>query len=80
MAMTNDEKLQFAVSKFKEKLLSIKTWSEFKTLVSSIKKTQVKIFLKNALQQEADKRKQFATDETATATDLEALKDEINSI
>ncbi|MCK4816035.1 hypothetical protein KA005_09695 [bacterium] len=80
MAMTNDEKLTFAVSKFKEKLLSIETWTEFKNLVSSIKKTKVKTFLKSALQQEADRRKQFATDETETATNLKALKDEINSI
>ena len=80
MAMTDDEKLTFTVSKFKEKLHSIKTWTEFKTLVSSITKTQVKTFLKNTLQQEADKRRQFATEETSTATDYEALKDEVNLI
>jgi len=80
MAMTDDEKLTRVVSAFKGKLLSIETWAAFKILVSSITKTQVKSFIKNALQQEADKRKQFATDETATATDLEALKDEVNSI
>ena len=80
MAMTDDEKLTRVVSAFKGKLHSIETWSAFKTLISSITKSQVKTFIKNALQQEADKRKQFATDETSTATDYEALKDEVNSI
>jgi len=80
MAFTNDQKLTFAVSAFKKKLLSIKTWTEFKTLVSSITKTQVKTFLKNTLQQEADKRRQFGVDEVETADNLEAEKDEINLI
>ena len=80
MAMTDDEKLTRVVSAFKEKLHSIETWSNFKTLISSITKSQVKTFIKNALQKEADKRKQFATDETDTATDYEALKDEVGSI
>ena len=80
MAMTDDEKLTRVVSAFKRKLHSIETWSAFKTLISSITKSQVKTFIKNALQQEADKRKQFAIDETGTATDYEALKDEVSSI
>ena len=80
MAMTDDEKLTRVVSAFKGKLHSIETWSAFKTLISSITKSQVKTFIKNTLQQEADKRKQFATDETNTATDYEALKDEVGSI
>ena len=80
MAMTDDEKLAFAVSKFKEKLLSIETWTEFKTLISSIKKAEVKTFLKKALQEEVDRRKQFATEETKMVANLKALKDEINSI
>jgi len=80
MAFTDEQKLTFAVSAFKKKLLSIKTWTEFKTLISSITKTQIKTFIKNTLQQEADKRRQFATDETDTATAYEALKDEVNSI
>ena len=80
MAMTDDEKLTRVVSAFKEKLHSIETWGNFKTLISSITKSQVKTFIKNALQKEADKRKQFAIDETDTATDYEALKDEVNSI
>ena len=80
MAMTDDEKLARVVSAFKGKLHSIETWSAFKTLISSITKSQVKTFIKNALQQEADKRKQFATDEIDTATDYEALKNEVGSI
>ena len=80
MAMTDDEKLTRVVSAFKEKLHSIETWGDFKTLISSITKTKVKTFIKNTLQQEADKRRQFATDETDTATDYETLKDEVNSI
>jgi len=80
MAMTDDEKLTRVVSAFKEKLHSIETWDDFKTLISSITKTKVKIFIKNTLQQEADKRRQFATDETSTATEYEALKDEVGSI
>ena len=80
MAMTDDEKLTRVVSAFKGKLYSIETWSAFKTLISSITKSQVKTFIKNVLQQEADKRRQFATEETSTATDYEALKDEVNSI
>jgi len=80
MAMTDDEKLTRVVSAFKTKLHSIETWNEFKTLISSITKIKVKTFIKNTLQQEADKRRQFVTDETDTATDYEALKDEVNLI
>ena len=80
MTFTDEQKLKFAKSYFVEKLFSVKTWPDFKSLVSTITKTQVKTFLKNALQEEADRRKQLATDETTTATDLETLKDEINSI
>jgi len=80
MAMTDDEKLTFAISKFKEKLLSIPEWKDFKNMVNSISPSKVKTFLKNNLQKEIDKRNQFAVDEAETVTKLEALKNEINLI
>ena len=80
MAMTDDEKLAFAVSKFKEKLFSIPKWNDFVSMVSSISSSKIKTFLKNNLQKEIDNRRQFAINETAMADALEALKDEINAI
>ena len=80
MAMTDDEKLRFAISKFKEKLLSIPEWKDFKSMVNSISPSKVKTFLKSNLQKEIDKRNQFAVDEAEAITNLETLKDEINII
>ena len=80
MAMTDKQKLTFAISKFKEKLFSIPEWTDFVSMVSSISPSKIKTFLKNNLQKEIDKRRQAAINETAMADALEALKDEINSI
>lgn len=80
MAMTDKQKLTFAISKFKEKLFSIPEWADFISMVSSISPSKIKTFLKNNLQKEIDKRRQAAINETAIADALEALKDEINAI
>ena len=79
--MTDDEKLEISRAKFKARLDLIVTWDEFKTLLNNLTKTRIKNFIRNALQDEATKRRDiFAQAELSKASDIEALKQEVNTI
>ena len=77
MSLNDDEKLEIVRSAFKKKLYEIETWANFKTLLNNITKTQIKNFIRNNLQAEANKRKVYSVDENSHADDLENLKTEI---
>ena len=77
MALSNDEKLETVRSAFKKKLYEIETWADFKTLLNNITKIQIKNFIRNNLQAEANKRRTYSINENSHADDLENLKTEI---
>ena len=78
--MDDETKRLIVLSAIKKKFLEQQTWTDLKTLLGSITKTNIKTFVKNALQAEADKRRIHSQDEANTATELESLKSEIDSI
>ena len=55
--MTDSEKLERVKAKFIAKIESIPTWDIFKSLVSNITPLQIKTFIKKALQDEANERR-----------------------
>ena len=80
MALTDEMKLDIAKTKFKERLDSYDDWTDFVAFLSAVTKTQIKNFLKSAIQAEADKLRIESTDHGTMADDEESLKDEIDLI
>ena len=78
--MTDDKKLRTAQDAFQKKLRSITTWTDFKTMVSTITKTKVKNFLTAKLQDAEQGQTDAATNATNVATDISALIIEVNNI
>lgn len=77
MALTDDQLLEVARIKFKKKLGSLETWKDYKLFCSSLTKTTMKAFLKEALQEEVDKIRTENIEREKKASDLEDAKDKI---
>lgn len=82
MALSDDQLLDTAITKFIEKISSYRdgTWDIFKTFLSGLTKTKIKTFLSNAFQAEADKIRTENAGREGKASELEAFKTDIDSI
>ena len=80
MALTDEEKLQYSREAFIEKLWSIESWDDFKTLLTTVTKDKVKTFLKNNLAEKEAQNTNEAMDATQKATDLNGLQTEIDEL
>jgi len=78
--MTDEEKLRITQDAFNNKIMSIDTWSHFKTAISSITKAQVKNFIKANLQKAEQNQTDAATYSTDKATEINALITEVDNI
>lgn len=77
MALTDEQKLETVCSAFKKKLDEVGTWSEFKTMLNNLTKEKVKTFIRDKLQEYADRERADGNKTVTHGDDIETLITEI---
>ena len=78
--MTDEEKLEFSVEAFKDRLDRIETWDAFKQTIGNISPGVVNNFLKNRLAEQRDSYYSGAAANTNAGDELDDLVGEYDGI
>ena len=78
--MEDEEKLRISVDAFERKLRSIDSWIQFKGLLQTVTKAQIKNFIKSNLQAYAQSLRDSAIAGNANAEEIDSVADEIEGL